>query len=374
MKKRRFAVSQFAEVLSGGTPSTAKRQYWDGDIPWITPKDLSAHTDLLIFHGERSISEEGLIGSSATLLPTDTVVLSSRAPIGYVAIAGQPLATNQGCKNLVCNEELARPSFIYYLLKCSTRYLEASASGATFKELSASRLKSLCFDLPDVIEQDQIVNILLSYDNLIECNRRRIQLLEEAARQLYREWFVRLRFPGHEHVKIKDGVPDGWRRKPLGEIATLNYGKALQKDSRVAGEYPVFGSSGIIGTHESAWAKGPAVIVGRKGNVGSVFWSEMDFNPIDTVYYITADKSSLYLYHALQHTKFMSTDVAVPGLNRDLAHSKDLLDPDRKVKAAFEEDILPLHNQMHCLTKYNAALTQARDLLLPRLMNGDIAV
>ena len=91
--------------------------------------------------------------------------------------------------------------------------------------------------------------ILAAYDDLIENNRRRVALLEQTARLLYKEWFVHLRFPGHEHVKIKDGVPEGWEKKRLGDVAPLNYGKALRKDVRVDGPFPVYGSSGVIGTH-----------------------------------------------------------------------------------------------------------------------------
>ncbi len=95
----------------------------------------------------------------------------------------------------------------------------------------------------DTKEQDRIASILSAYDDLIENNRRRIQLLEQAARLLYKEWFVRLRFPGHEHVTITDGVPEGWEKKTIGELAPFKYGKALKKDDRVPGPYPVYGSS-----------------------------------------------------------------------------------------------------------------------------------
>jgi type I restriction enzyme S subunit len=160
----------------------------------------------------------------------------------------------------------------------------------------------------------------------------------------------------------------------LGEMAPLKYGKALKKDNRVPGPFPVYGSSGIVGTHEKALVAGPAIIVGRKGNVGSVYWSKDDFHPIDTVYFIEAEHCTTYLYYALLHTQFINTDVAVPGLNRDLAHSRKLLIPDDKILALFEQDVAVIHDQIDQLTKYDEALTQARDLLLPRLMNGEVAV
>lgn len=307
------------------------------------------------------------------------LILAREAPAGNVAIIkdGEAVCLGQRTVHLRPDPEQVDPDFLcYYLLAPKQQgNLLAGETGATAKHVNMSDIRRLSLkDLPSVEIQRAIGSTLAAYDDLIENNRRRIQLLEEAARQLYREWFVRLRFPGHEHVKIRDGVPEGWVRAPLGKVATLKYGKALHSDNRIEGDYPVYGSSGVIGTHDKAWVKGPAIVVGRKGTVGSVFWSEEDFNPIDTVYFITQEQSSLCLYYALQNMTFMSTDVAVPGLNRDFAHSKPLLAPDAKLRNLFHESVVPLHRQMQCLKKQNDSLATARDILMPRLMNGDIPV
>jgi type I restriction enzyme S subunit len=252
--------------------------------------------------------------------------------------------------------------------------LQQFTQGAAQDNLSQAKLLSLKFPVPRVSEQRRIAAILSAYDDLIETNRRRMALLEQAARLLYREWFVHLRFPGHEHVRVVDGVPEGWERKTLGEVAPLKYGKALKEDNLITGTVPVFGSSGIIGTHDKALVQGPGIVVGRKGNAGSVFWNATDFFPIDTVFYIDSDRASLYLYYALLHKTFVSTDVAVPGLNRDYAHSHLILIPARPIFQSFEDVAGPLHVQVTKLQRYNDHLASARDLLLPRLMNGEIAV
>ena len=226
----------------------------------------------------------------------------------------------------------------------------------------------------DVGEQASIASVLSTYDDLIENNRRRIQLLEQAARLLYKEWFVHLRFPGHEHTQIIDGVPEEWEKKPLGDVAPLKYGKALKSEDRVPGPFPVYGSSGIVGVHTKPLVPGPTIIVGRKGNVGSVYWSPEDCHPIDTVYYIDSAHCSLFLYYALQQMTFISTDVAVPGLNRDFAHSRLILVADHKILRLFEETVSPLHQQMELLKRQNASLAKARDLFLPKLMNGEVAI
>jgi type I restriction enzyme S subunit len=276
---------------------------------------------------------------------------------------------------------------VYYVAPCTDKitmkfaaylltYLPLASlnSDAAVPGLNRERALSLTIKLPPLKEQYSIASILSTYDDLIENNRRRMALLEDAARQVYQEWFVRLRFPGYEHTRIVDGVPEGWEKKRLGEHTVLNYGKALKADVRVDGSFPVYGSSGIVGSHEKALVSGPAIIVGRKGNVGSVYWSTRDFYPIDTVYYINAETSNLYLYYALKNMHFISTDVAVPGLNRDFAYSRELLIPSDTILRTFLETIAPMHSQLEKLDEINQKLRTARDLLLPKLMSGEIAV
>lgn len=265
---------------------------------------------------------------------------------------------------------------LYYFLSHEWRKVIESntISGATVDRIPIERFPEFPVKLPPLRMQRNVADFLCAYDDLIENNRRRMALLEDAARQLYREWFVRLRFPGHEHTRITNGVPEGWRQKTIGECLTLQYGKALKADERIDGDYPVYGSSGIVGNHEKPLVKGPAIIVGRKGNVGSVYWSSKDFHPIDTVYFIDAEASNLYLYYALKHMQFISNDVAVPGLNRSYAHSRPLLLPKQSILGEFLDFLSPLHEQTEKFDEMNKRLRAARDLLLPRLMNGDIAV
>jgi type I restriction enzyme S subunit len=248
------------------------------------------------------------------------------------------------------------------------------ARGAVQQNLNITNIQMLRVPLPPLSEQRRIINLLSAYDDLIENNRRRMALLEDAARQLYREWFVRLHFPGHEHTRIANGVPDGWERVPLGERVILNYGKSLKAEDRTDGPYSVYGSSGIVGYHEKSLTQGPVIILGRKGNVGSVYWSAMDYWPIDTVYFLNAETSNLWLYYALQHMHFISTDVAVPGLNRALAYSRPLLVPPPRILREFLDTVETLHEQAEKLDEMNQKLRAARDLLLPHLMTGEISV
>lgn len=196
-----------------------------------------------------------------------------------------PARVNQHVAIIRTDRAQIDPRFLmYYLVSpyMQAFMLSVAGSGGTRKALTKAMIESFKIPAVRLDEQRKIADTLSAYDDLIENNRRRIQLLEESARLLYQEWFVHLRFPGHEHVKLTAGVPQGWEKKPLGEIAKLNYGKALKAETRVPGSIPVYGSSGVVGCHDKPLASGPAIIVGRKGNVGSVFWSPTDFYAIDT--------------------------------------------------------------------------------------------
>lgn len=171
-----------------------------------------------------------------------------------------------------------------------------------------------------------------------------------------------------------DGLPEGWERKAVSEILVLNYGKALKAEERKEGSFPVYGSSGNVGYHNEALVKAPGIIVGRKGNVGSVFWSFEDFYPIDTVYYVSSQLSFYYLYFNLKTQNFVNSDSAVPGLNRNSAYQLEALLPEIRILNEFERIVKPFFLQKHILETQNQKLKTARDLLLPRLMSGQIEV
>lgn len=264
--------------------------------------------------------------------------------------------------------------YLYYTLIPVLGYFQSISIGAATQYLTKAVLDNFKFKLPPLPTQKKIVSILSAYDDLIENNLKRIALLEKSARLLYEEWFVRLRFPGYEHTDIVEGVPEGWEKKKIGDTITLNYGKALKESDRVEGGFPVYGSSGVVGSHEKFLVEGPAIIVGRKGNVGSVYWSDKNCWPIDTVYYISSAQTNLYLYYNLQYQPFINSDAAVPGLNRNHAYNLDMILPPKGILDQFDAFVRPVHQQSLKLQSQNEKLKQARDILLPKLINGEITV
>jgi len=351
-----------------------QHEYVESGVPVVMPKDIA--DGRVNDAGIAMVSENKANALARHKLKKGDIVFPRRGDIRKCALIGEDqdgYLCGTGCLKITLPKQVYSPHFLYYYLVLPKvgEWLERNAVGTTMLNLNTSILGGVSIPDKSIDEQNEIVSILSAYDDLIENNRRRIQLLEASARLLYKEWFVRLRFPGHEHVTVVDGVPE---KKTLGEVAPLSYGKALKKELRIPGPFPVYGSSGYVGSHNKPLVKGPGIILGRKGNFGSVFWSSKDFFPIDTVYFLPNEKANLYLYYVLMHMSFISTDVAVPGLNRDFAHSRKLLIPDDKIMMLFDEQVISIHSQIDCLNDYNTSLAQARDLLLPRLMNGEVAV
>jgi type I restriction enzyme S subunit len=187
---KEYKISEFADVIGGGTPSTTVEEYYGGNIPWLTPKDMSNYNSKYIGNGSRDITDLGLARSSARLVPKGTVLFTSRAPIGYIAIAEKEVCTNQGFKSLICNSEIAHNEYIYYVLKSKVSAIESIASGSTFKEVSGSVLKDFKLDLPSLPTQKKIAHILSTLDDKIELNRKMNQTLEAMAQALFKSWFV----------------------------------------------------------------------------------------------------------------------------------------------------------------------------------------
>ena len=148
-------LKHIGEVIGGGTPKTNIDEYWDGNIPWLTPADLSGYEDMHISTGARTITELGLKSSSAQMLPQNSILYSSRAPIGYIAIAANPISTNQGFKSVVPYNSTMSP-YLYYCLKARTSDIVQRATGTTFKEISGSEMAETIIPLPPINEQQRI--------------------------------------------------------------------------------------------------------------------------------------------------------------------------------------------------------------------------
>ena len=231
----KYKLEDISLVVGGGTPPTTNERNYDGDIVWITPKDLSDQNEKFIERGQRSITLEGFNACSAQMIPPYNILMSSRAPIGLLAINRYECCTNQGFKSLILNKDICDVDYVYYYLKHHIREIESLGSGTTFKEVSKKALQSFEFSLPELEVQLKISKLLSDIDAKITLNRSINHNLEAMAKQLYDYWFVQFDFPDENGMpykssggkmvwneKLKREIPEGWNVCRLSEFVSKN--------------------------------------------------------------------------------------------------------------------------------------------------------
>jgi type I restriction enzyme S subunit len=300
--------------------------------------------------------------------------------------------------NILCataNVDAADPRYIYYFFKTARgkRAVSEIIAGTQARSLSSTNLSAVTILCPPLPVQRHIARTLGALDDKIELNRRMSQTLDSMARALFKSWFVdfdpvRAKAEGRDPGLPSEvaelfptcmassdvgEIPEGWRVAGMGDVIELAYGKALKSEDRRPGAVAVYGSNGQIGWHDEALARGPGVIVGRKGNPGTVTWATSDFFPIDTTFYVVPKSPQLgleFLYHALRNHDLaaLSADSAVPGLNRNLAYMSRQLIPPASIVEVFNRWVEGLSQRGHGCEREASALGGIRDALLPSLL------
>jgi len=255
-------------------------------------------------------------------------------------------------------------------------------SGSTVDRIPLTNFPDFPITLPTLPAQRRIADILSAYDELIENNLRRIKILEEMARSLYREWFVFFRFPGHGKFPLVDSplgkIPKGWEVGHLEDVLVLQRGFDLPKANRVEGPVPIYAATGVTGYHNEIKVKAPCVVTGRSGTIGNVLYIQEDFWPLNTALWAKAFPKAepLYAYYVLSSIdlKQFNSGVAVPTLNRNDIHGVNALIPPRLLQTRFQDvgGVMLAETRTLYLKIQNLRVT--RDLLLPRLLSGQATV
>lgn len=259
------------QVIGGGTPSSGNPDYYEGgNIPWISPADLSSYNDMFISNGAKNITELGLEKSSARMLPKDTVCLSSRAPIGYVAIAANPLSTNQGFKSFLPAPSYY-PQYLYWYLKGNKDLLESRANGTTFLELSGSKAATIEFPLAPIAEQRRIVDRIESLFAKLDEAKEKAQAVvdgfeDRIAAILHKAFTGELTAEWRKQNHINDFA---WDLKPLSSITDNHDSKRipLSKGERanLDRKYDYYGASGVIDQVDRYLFDGKYLLIGEDG-------------------------------------------------------------------------------------------------------------
>ena len=366
------------KVCSGGTPTSSNPAYYDGNIPWLNTNEVNFCN---IYSTNKTISEEGLKKSAAKYVPENTVIVAMYGvTAGKCAIAKIPLTTNQACCNLIIDKEKADYCYVYYYLRQQSDSLNKLAIGGAQQNLNALTIKKFKIALPTLPTQQKIASILSAYDRLIENNTRRIRLLEQMAENLYKEWFVRFRFPEHEKVEMVNGLPKGWKVEKLGEYANISTGKCNREDAEEDGIYPLFDRSQEI-KKSSKWIKDcEAIIVPGEGTSFIPRYYKGKFNLHQRCYCIepTIKDIGFYLFYSIMLNRkyFLSvaTGATVPSLRQNNFTKMKLVIAELELVKKYNKIASTIALQIDRLKEQNTLLTHQRDLLLPRLMSGKLEV
>ena len=250
-------------------------------------------------------------------------------------------------------------------------------SGASGRQRADLKfIKKIKLDLPTLPTQRRIASILSAYDNLIENNNKRIRLLEQMAENLYKEWFVRFRFPGHEKVEMENGLPKGWKTLRLSDILEVCYGKDHKKVDD--GSIPVLGSGGIMRYGNRALYSGESVLIPRKGSLNNVMYINGDFWTVDTMFFtkMKCKYVAKYVYYTLYKVDLESynSGAALPSMTTNILNHFKIVHPEETILKQFDSAVNSLFNLKEKLKHHNDNLTRQRDLLLPRLMSGKLEV
>ena len=416
---RRYKLKEISNIYNGSTPSTSDASNYDGDIIWITPKDLSNQKSKYVSKGERNITEKGYKNCSTTMLPKGTILLSSRAPIGLLAIAKTELCTNQGFKNIVPQKELVDNNYLYYLLRLKIKEIEALGSGTTFKEVSKTSLENYEIDIHDIAEQQKISNILNAIDDKIALNNKINQELEQMAKTLYDYWFVQFDFPDEKGrpYKSADGkmvynevlkreIPEGWEVGTLRDICKIirgvSYDKKVISDMYLKEFTPIFRANNIDNGHinydslvyvpndlinsSQIIRKNDVIMTMSSGSLNHLGKTYKSKTNMDCSYgafcskITPTDNYRHYLSSFLSSRSFqiyiknMCLGTNINNLNNDHIYSAPICIPNTSLLDSFNSIADTIFSEIGKNEQENIELVQVRDFLLPLLMNGQVSV
>jgi len=376
-----YKLEEIAEIVGGGTPSTTNPEFWGEEIPWITPRDLADIDEQFIARGERCITNKGLQNSSARLLPTGSVLLTTRAPIGYLRIALNPVCTNQGFKSLIPNTDIIDNRFLFYLLKNNVEYLKSIGVGTTFAEISGSTLRQIEFQFPPLGIQRRIAEVLGSLDAKIELNRRMNRTLEAIAQAVFREWFV-----NSEEVQ-------GWEVRKLGEVAnnlrhgirpqqiepTTNY-IGLEHMPRASIALTEWGYASELASNKFVFRQGDFLF----GKLRPYF-HKVGIAPINgicsTDILVIVPRAPEWYGFVLEHissvelinyTNAASTGTKMPRTSWSDIASYEVSMPPVELAEEFNQFFMPIVKQIQVNIMQSHTLAHLRDTLLPKLMRGEV--
>ncbi len=389
---KKIRIGDLGGVITGRTPPSSRPECFGTEFPFVTPSDMDGRR--MATETQRYLSSEGATLLQRNMLPAGSVAVSCIGwQMGKSIMIARPSFTNQQLNSIIPREDFdAR--FVYYALQNKRHHLLSlgSATGVRTPILNKSAFCDLRILVPSIKLQQRIAAILSAYDDLIENNRRRIRILAEMAQALYREWFVEFRFPGHEGVRMVESslgrIPEGWAYTSIGEVSK-NYDrlrKPLSKMQRsdMTGPYPYYGAAKIFDYINGYIFDGQYLLVAEDGSVMTTdgrpvlqiatgkFWVNNHAHVLQAL----SPFSMPFLYFSLLNTDIVGhvTGAAQPKITQANLNRVSVVQPPASILGNFDSFASPIFDCVDVLRKKNAVLQKSRDLLLPRLISGDLDV
>ncbi len=386
-----YKLSEAFEIIGGGTPKTKIKEYWDGDIPWLSVVDFN-NDNRTVNSTEKSITGLGLQNSSTKILSKGQLIISARGTVGQIAQLGRDMAFNQSCYGLSGKEKLLINDFGYYLLKSSITNIQANSHGSVFDTITRNTFDNIDVSIPDIQEQKSIASILSALDDKIEGNLQMNKTLEEMTMALYKHWFVDFGpFQDGEFVATELGeIPKGWEVKHLKDFALLIMGQSPKsefyndnkeglpfhqgvKDYGI--RFPTDITYSTAGNREAA--KGD-ILFSVRAPVGRLNVAKNKIILGRGLAAIRMPQFNSFLFYALKRM-FTTEDSIGSGtvfnsVNKsELENLKFVIPPEVQL-LNFKNIVDPLDQQYFNNSTENQTLTQLRDTLLPKLISGEVLV
>lgn len=351
MTTKKYRLKDILTIGNGKDHSSLE----DGDIPVYGSGGLMRYVNSYLYDGT-------------------SVLLPRKGTLSNIQYVSGKFWTVDTCYYTKINDSIVKPYFLYRLLKSLD--LSGFDSGASIPSMTSKTYYGIKVDIPSLDHQNRISSYLIEYDNLIELNTKRIKVLEQMAENLYKEWFVRFRFPRYEKAEFENGIPKEWEYKKLSELIDVRYGKD-HKDIE-DGDIPIFGSGGIMRYGDKELYSGEVILIPRKGTLNNIMYYNGSFWTVDTMFYSIPllDNFAKYAYFTL--AKFdmdsFNSGAALPSMTTNILYHLKMLVPDAESLKKFDSFVSTLFSQKEALQRENDNLIKQRDLLFPRLMSGKLKI
>ena len=396
-------LSDVVTIISGGTPKTSVKEFWDGDIDWLAVADFNS-SNRYVSSASKKITDLGLNNSNTKMLEKGDLIISARGTVGAIAQLTKPMAFNQSCFGLRGKKDKLDTDYLYYWLKNYVDVLLNKSQGSVFNTINLSTFDDIKIELPSIVDQRKISNLLTLLDDKISLNNQINQELESMAKTLYDYWFVQFDFPDQNdkpykssggkmvyHPELKREIPEGWGVSNLFDAAEVQYGYPFSTDyfNSTGAGVPVIRIRDILGNDITNYSTEEVedkyrinvgdVLIGMDGNFHMNYWIKENCYLNQRVVKVNSDKlPNMVLKYQIEpfiklREKSVSRTTVGHLSDKDLKAINVILPKEKNLSPIFErfESILKniIINQQQ-----NQELTRLRDWLLPMLMNGQVKV